>query len=80
MDAGAGATETVSGLTAATLYSFTVRAYDAAGTRRSNGSTAKPFVYATALEQGMSPCDKMVDEVRTHAYQENGERKTWTRV
>lgn len=49
-----------------------------AGTRRSNGSTAKPFVYATALEQGMSPCDKLIDEVRTHAYQENGERKTWT--
>ena len=39
VDAGAGTTETVSGLTAATLYSFTVRAYDAAG-NRSAWSTA----------------------------------------
>lgn len=49
-----------------------------AGTRRSNGSTAKAFVYATALEQGMAPCDRMVDEVRTFSYQENGETKRWT--
>jgi len=49
-----------------------------AGTRRSNGSTAKAFVYATALEQGMAPCDKFVDEVRTFSYQENGETKRWT--
>ncbi len=49
-----------------------------AGTRRSNGSTAKPFVYCTALEQGMSPCDKLIDTVKTFVYQENGKRKTWT--
>ena len=49
-----------------------------AGTRRSNGSTAKAFVYATALEQGMAPCDRFVDEVRTFSYQENGETKRWT--
>ena len=48
------------------------------GTRRSNGSTAKAFVYATALEQGMSPCDRMVDEVRTFSYLEKGETKRWT--
>ena len=45
VDAGAGTTETVSGLAAATLYSFTVRAYDAAG-NRSAWSTA-----ATATTQ-----------------------------
>lgn len=39
VDAGAGLTETVTGLTASTLYSFTVRAYDAAG-NRSDWSTA----------------------------------------
>ena len=49
-----------------------------AGTRRSNGSTAKAFVYATALERGMAPCDRFVDEVRTFTYQENGETKRWT--
>lgn len=49
-----------------------------AGTRRSNGSTAKAFVYATALEQGMAPCDKFIDEVRTFTYPENGETKRWT--
>ena len=49
-----------------------------AGTRRSTGSTAKPFVYCTALEQGMTPCDKLVDSVRTFTYQENGETKRWT--
>jgi penicillin-binding protein 1A len=49
-----------------------------AGTRRSTGSTAKPFVYCTALEQGMAPCDKLVDSVRTFTYQENGLTKRWT--
>jgi penicillin-binding protein 1A len=49
-----------------------------AGTRRSTGSTAKPFVYCTALEQGMTPCDHLVDSVRTFSYLENGETKYWT--
>lgn len=48
------------------------------GTRRSCGSTAKPFAYAAAMEQGMSPCDRLVDAVRTFVYQEDGKRKTWT--
>lgn len=39
VDAGAGLAETVAGLTASTLYSFEVRAYDAAG-NRSDWSTA----------------------------------------
>lgn len=49
-----------------------------AGTRRSTGSTAKPFVYCTALEQGIAPCDRFVDEVRTFVYQEKGQTKRWT--
>ncbi len=46
--------------------------------KRQPGSTFKPFVYATALSQGMSPCDKIVDELTTHHYEENGEKKSWT--
>ena len=40
VDAGAGTAETVTGLTAGTLYSFEVRAYDAAGNRSAAWSTA----------------------------------------
>ena len=40
VDAGAGTTETVTGLTAGTLYSFEVRAYDAADNRSAAWSTA----------------------------------------
>lgn len=47
VDAGAGLTETVLGLTASTLYSFQVRAYDAAG-NRSGWSTAASATTATA--------------------------------
>ncbi|MBK8803906.1 MAG: transglycosylase domain-containing protein [Fibrobacteres bacterium] len=49
-----------------------------AGTRRSPGSTAKPFVYCAALEKGMSPCERLVDSVRTFAYLEEGKKKYWT--
>jgi penicillin-binding protein 1A len=49
-----------------------------AGSRRPTGSTAKPFVYCTALEQGMAPCDRLVDSVRTFTYRENGEIRRWT--
>lgn len=47
VDAGAGLTETVLGLTASTLYSFQVRAYDAAG-NRSGWSTAASATTAAA--------------------------------
>lgn len=30
--------------------------------KRQPGSTFKPFVYCTALDKGLSPCDKMVDQ------------------
>lgn len=46
--------------------------------KRQPGSTFKPFIYAAALNQGMSPCDELVDELTTHHYEENGEKKTWT--
>lgn len=46
--------------------------------RRQPGSTFKPFAYLTALRQGWTPCDKLVDRPVTIAYEENGERKTWS--
>jgi penicillin-binding protein 1A len=46
--------------------------------RRQPGSTFKPFVYTEALEKGMSPCDKLLDQPVTIEYEENGERKAWT--
>jgi penicillin-binding protein 1A len=45
--------------------------------KRQAGSTFKPFAYLTALEQGMSPCDKFVDKAVTINYVEKGQEKTW---
>ncbi|WP_134090383.1 transglycosylase domain-containing protein [Olivibacter sp. XZL3] len=45
--------------------------------KRQAGSTFKPFAYLTALEQGMSPCDKFEDKAVRIDYVENGESKTW---
>lgn len=42
------------------------------------GSTFKPFVYTTAIEQGWGPCDKLPDAPITIKYKENGEEKKWT--
>lgn len=44
---------------------------------RQPGSTFKPFVYATAFEKGLGPCDKEVDSPVKVVYQENGETKEW---
>lgn len=41
------------------------------------GSTFKPFVYATAIEQGMGPCDKISMAPITIKYKEKGEEKKW---
>ncbi|MFN7117698.1 MAG: transglycosylase domain-containing protein [Saprospiraceae bacterium] len=41
--------------------------YDHVKSRRQVGSTFKPVVYATALENGMSPCDRIGDYLRTYA-------------
>jgi len=46
--------------------------------KRQPGSTFKPFVYATALTQGWSPCDKIMDHMVTINYEENGQKKSWT--
>ena len=49
--------------------------YDMAGVgRRQVGSTIKPFLYALAMENGMSPCDEVLNEERTYTLP-NGE---WT--
>ncbi|WP_028295616.1 transglycosylase domain-containing protein [Olivibacter sitiensis] len=45
--------------------------------KRQAGSTFKPFAYLTALQQGMSPCDKFVDRAVTIKYTEKGEEKIW---
>src|SRR5690606_30865105 len=45
--------------------------------KRQAGSTFKPFAYLTALEQGMSPCDKFIDKAVKIEYTEKGEHKTW---
>ncbi len=42
------------------------------------GSTFKPFVYATAFEQGWGPCDRLPDLPVTIRYTEKGEQKSWT--
>jgi len=45
--------------------------------KRQAGSTFKPFAYLTALEQGMSPCDKFTDKAVRIEYVEKGEHKVW---
>lgn len=45
--------------------------------RRQAGSTFKPFAYLTALEQGMSPCDKFTDKPVSIKYQEGGKEMVW---
>ncbi|RZL62836.1 MAG: penicillin-binding protein, partial [Pedobacter sp.] len=45
--------------------------------KRQAGSTFKPFAYLTALEQGMSPCDKFTDKPVKIPYQDKGETKYW---
>lgn len=46
--------------------------------RRQPGSTFKPFVYVAAIDNGYSPCDKIVDKRITINYVEKGERKNWS--
>ena len=54
--------------------------YDHAGVgARQVGSTFKPFVYATAIEQlGMSPCDSIFDSPHTIPRGKWGNAQSWT--
>jgi penicillin-binding protein 1A len=45
--------------------------------RRQPGSTFKPFVYLTALDNGFSPCDRLTDQRITIRYKENGKDMEW---
>lgn len=46
--------------------------------RRQAGSTFKPFVYLTALESGMTPCDTYEDKpVRLDFVNKKGEQEVW---
>ncbi|NID08774.1 penicillin-binding protein 1A [Fibrivirga algicola] len=48
--------------------------------RRQPGSTFKPFVYATAIDDtafNMTPCDRIRDQPFRKPYRENGEEKVW---
>ena len=44
---------------------------------RQAGSTFKPFVYLTALDNGYSPCDRIRDQRVTINYVENGQPMEW---
>ncbi|GAB2848748.1 penicillin-binding protein 1A [Hymenobacter ruber] len=45
--------------------------------KRQAGSTFKPFVYLTALDNGYSPCDRIRDQRVTINYVENGKPMEW---
>jgi penicillin-binding protein 1A len=45
--------------------------------RRQAGSTFKPFVYLTALDNGYTPCDRIRDERVTIKYVEDGKPMEW---
>lgn len=45
--------------------------------KRQAGSTFKPFAYLAALESGMSPCDKFVDQAVKIPYQNGGKTEYW---
>ncbi|MFD1770243.1 penicillin-binding protein 1A [Sphingobacterium suaedae] len=46
--------------------------------KRQAGSTFKPFVYLTALENGMAPCDTYEDKpVRLDFINQKGEKEVW---
>lgn len=52
--------------------------YDHVRARRQVGSTFKPFVYATAIENGMNPCDKIMNQQVTIPKGMYGLEEAWT--
>jgi penicillin-binding protein 1A len=45
--------------------------------KRQAGSTFKPFAYATALDNGYTPCDKFTDKPVTIKYMDGGKQDVW---
>ncbi len=45
--------------------------------QRQPGSSIKPFLYLTALNEGYNPSSTLVDISRTYSYKEDGELKKW---
>jgi len=58
--------------------SFNFWKYDKVISKRQPGSTFKLFVYATAFNKGMSPCDYRLDKYVDWEVMEKGEPKLWT--
>jgi len=48
-----------------------------AQSKRQPGSTFKLFVYTTAIEKGIAPCDKRIDQPVKWEYMEKGSLKIW---
>lgn len=51
--------------------------YDKVTAMRQPGSTFKLFVYTEAMNQGLTPCDRRLDEWKAYPDTINGEPKTW---
>ena len=51
--------------------------YDKVTAMRQPGSTFKLFVYTEAMNQGLIPCDRRVDEWKAYSDTINGKVKTW---
>ena len=52
--------------------------YDKVMAKRQPGSTFKLFVYTEAMNQGLTPCDRRVDEWKSYSDAKSGKDKTWT--
>jgi len=57
--------------------SFNSWKYDKVTSERQPGSTFKLFVYATAFNKGMGPCDRRKDQYIAWDYMEKGQPKHW---
>ncbi len=46
--------------------------------KRQPGSAFKPLMYAAAIRQGYTPCDRIIDQALTITYEEDGVKKRWS--